>query len=326
VFNAKRTQVTIAAGGLLALLMALWVWWKFDQDLSAAALRAERGSTVVQTACGPIEYQAAGSGKPLLIVHGSGGGQDQGMVFAHKLAGRGVRVIAISRFGYLRTPMPTDGSPAAQADTNVCLLDALGIRTVAVLGASAGAPSATQMAIRHPDRVNGLILVVPIAYRPVLANEVASPPIPASVENLMFRVLDSDFLFWAALHLARNQVIKWVLATPPSLVANASPQERERVDAIIETILPVSRRAAGLRSDSVLGKHLPPYALDAIRCPTLVVSARDDGYGTFSRAQYVATKIAGAKFVGFERGGHLWVGHDDELQAEILELLGRSQN
>jgi len=81
------------------------------------------------------------------------------MAFARALTERGIRVIAMSRFGYLRTPMPADASAAAQADAHLCLLDALGIRRAAVMGGSAGAPSALQMAIRHPDRVSALILL-----------------------------------------------------------------------------------------------------------------------------------------------------------------------
>ena len=86
-------------------------------------------------------------------------------------------------------------------------------------------------------------------------------------------------------------------------------------------ILPVSSRAAGLRDDTRLGKGLRPYALETIRVPTLVVSARDDGFGTYAAAQYIASRIAGAKFVGFDDGGHLLVGHDAEVQAEVVMLL-----
>ena len=53
----------------------------------------------------------------------------------------------------------------------------------------------------------------------------------------------------------------------------------------------------------------------------LIISTRDDGYGTYASAQYTASRIAGAKFIGFEAGGHTWVGHDDEIQAEIVKLL-----
>jgi 2-hydroxy-6-oxonona-2,4-dienedioate hydrolase len=112
-------------------------WWRFDADIASARARIAEGSVVLQTRCGPIEYQDAGAGVPLLAVHGSGGGYDQGMAFAHLLTKQGIRVIAMSRFGYLRTPMPADASAAAQADAHVCLLDALGIPKAAVLGGSA---------------------------------------------------------------------------------------------------------------------------------------------------------------------------------------------
>ena len=137
----------------------------------------------------------------------------------------------------------------------------------------------------------------------------------------MMRLIGSDFLFWAALHIAREQVIKVVLATPPELLATASPSEQARVNTMLENILPVSARAQGLRSDTAVGKHLVAAPLGSIHLPTLIVSARDDRYGTYASAQYTASQIAGAKFVGFDEGGHTWVGHDDEVMAEIVMLL-----
>jgi pimeloyl-ACP methyl ester carboxylesterase len=104
-------------------------------------------------------------------------------------------------------------------------------------------------------------------------------------------------------------------------LAAASEPERARVNDLAERILPVSSRAAGLRDDTRLGKRLGPYALETIRVPTLVVSARDDGFGTYAAAQYTASRIAGAKFIGFDDGGHLLVGHDAAVQAEIAKLL-----
>jgi pimeloyl-ACP methyl ester carboxylesterase len=242
------------------------------------------------------------------------------MAFAGSLAQHGIRVIAMSRFGYLRTPMPVDASAAAQADAHVCLLDALGIDRAAVMGGSAGAPSALQLAIRHPDRVSALVLLVPLTYKPPTQSD-SAPPMPAWVEAAMMRLLGSDFLFWAAVQVARDQVIEVVLATPPALLAAASPQERARVIAMVDGILPVSDRAKGLRSDTAFGKHLVALPLEAIDVPTLVVSARDDRYGTFASAQYTAAGIAGAKFIGFDRGGHTWVGHNDDVMSEVVKLL-----
>jgi 2-hydroxy-6-oxonona-2,4-dienedioate hydrolase len=316
----SRARLLVSSLLVLAAAMVAAIWWRFDSDITAARSRAAKGGEIVATRCGPIEYQETGSGIPLLMVHGSGGGHDQGMAFAGNLAQRGVRVIAMSRFGYLRTPMPLNASAGAQADAHVCLLDALGIRQAAVLGGSAGAPSALQMAIDHPDRVSALVLLVPLTYKPPATTDSAAPLSPW-VEEIMMRMLGSDFLFWVALHVARDQVIKTVLATPPELLATASTQERARVNAMLNNILPVSARAVGLRSDTLASKSLQPSALELIRAPTLIISTRDDGYGTYASAQYTAGQIAGAKFLGFETGGHLWVGHDDEVQAEILKLL-----
>ena len=299
---------------------AFLIGWRFSGDLQRARAHAAQGSVLLQTRCGPIEVQEAGTGIPVLAVHGSGGGHDQGMAFAGALAQRGIRVIAMSRFGYLRTPMPADASAAAQADAHACLLDALGIQKAAVVGGSAGAPSALQMAIRHPDRVSALVLLVPLAYKPSTQADSAAP-MPAWVESTMMRLIGSDFLFWAALKVAREQVIKVVLATPPELLTSATSPERARVNAMVDNILPVSIRAEGLKSDTAVGKHLAPAPLESIRAPTLVISARDDRYGTYASAQYTASRISGAKFIGFNEGGHTWVGHDEEVMSEIVKLV-----
>ncbi len=311
------TKVFILGLALLATLGgAGYIEQRFSEDMAIRRTRAAMGSTMADTRCGPIEYQEQGLGAPLLMVHGSGGGHDQGMQFAKPFSRQGVRVIAMSRFGYLRTPIPEDASPAAQADAHVCLLDYLGIAKASVLGASAGAPSATQLAIRHPERVNGLILVVPIEYRPPTAPDQRRPSPLA--EELLLGVLKSDFVFWSALHLARDPIIEHLLATPPALVHAASAAERKRVDTMMANILPVSLRAEGLRNETVITTHLQPVALDAIRAPTLIISAKDDGYGTCDNAQYLAAHISNARLIGYDTGGHLLIGHSDDLEREIL--------
>ncbi len=316
----KRVMTVLAVVVAVVLVATLLIRSRFVQDLTIAAERAAQGSVVMATRCGPIEVQQAGDGIPLLMIHGSGGGHDQGMAWARPLVQQGVRVIAMSRFGYLRTPRPADASPQAQADAHVCLLDALGIPKAAVMGVSAGGPSAMQTAIRHPDRVSALVLIVPIAYKPGSVAD-SAPPVSDDKDALLLRLLGSDFLFWTGLQVARDPLIRHVLATPPEQVAAASEPERTRVNDLADRILPVSSRAAGLRDDTRLGKSLRPYALESIRVPTLVVSARDDGFGTYAAAQYTAGRIAGAKFMSFDSGGHLLVGHHEAVRAEIVQLL-----
>lgn len=326
---ASKQAMTRTRAIALALLTAFGlavaiIHSRFRSDLAHAAERAAQGSTVLATRCGPIEYQEAGHGIPLLMIHGSGGGHDQGMAFARPLAQHGIRVIAMSRFGYLRTPRPVDASPEAQADAHVCLLDALGIELAAVVGASAGAPSALQTAIRHPERVLALALIVPIAYKPQIIAD-SAPMVSDRTDALLLRLLGSDLLFWAGSQIAREQVLRYVLATRPELLATASKQERARVNAMIDSILPVSTRAAGLRDDTRLGKSLGPYALGEIHVPTLIISARDDGFGTHASAEYTASQITGATFVGFEDGGHLLIGHDEEMHDAIVKLIERAR-
>jgi pimeloyl-ACP methyl ester carboxylesterase len=322
---AMRRSMQIATFIALGLALAAGavIHARFRADLERAREHAAQGSRLVATRCGAIEVQEAGQGAPVLMVHGSGGGHDQGMDWARPLAAQGLRVIAMSRFGYLRTPRPDDASPQAQADAHACLLDALGLERAAVIGVSAGAASALELALRHPQRVAALVLVVPIVHKPGAVPD-SAPPVSDDEDAWLLRLLGSDALYWSALQVARDAVLRHVLATPPELVAAASEAERARVHAMAERVLPVSLRAAGLADDTRLGKRLGPAALESIRVPTLVVSARDDGFGTYAGAEYTASRIAGARFLGFERGGHLLVGHDEATRAAIVELLRRA--
>ena len=138
---------------------------------------------------------------------------------------------------------------------------------------------------------------------------------------MLMQLIGSDFVFWVALHVARDQVIKYVLATLPELVTNESQQEQARVIAMAEHILPVSIRAKGLHDDALLGMGLPSYPLESISAPTLIISARDDRFGTYASAQYTASQITGAKFIGYDKGGHVLVGHEKNIRAEIMKLL-----
>jgi hypothetical protein len=78
-----RPPVAVAGAlGLILGIAALFVWLRFDRDIKQARARVAHGRLLIETRCGPVEYQEAGTGVPLLAVHGSGGGYDQGMAFA----------------------------------------------------------------------------------------------------------------------------------------------------------------------------------------------------------------------------------------------------
>ncbi len=199
-------------------------------------------------------------------------------------------------------------------------MDALGIQRAAVFGGSAGAPSATQLAIAYPERVSALALVAPLAFKPATVADSAQP-MPPWVGTLLGKLFASDFLLWVGLRVAPKQMIQYVLGTPPELVEAASAQERERVAAVLAGILPLSPRQQGIAGDMAVAAGLVSYPLERIRSPTLIMAARDDGFGTYANAQYTASRIAGAKFIGFANGGHALVGHNDEVISGITQLV-----
>jgi pimeloyl-ACP methyl ester carboxylesterase len=171
--------------------------------------------------------------------------------------------------------------------------------------------------------VTALALAVPVAPAPDPAQ---TEPTSVADDSTLLRLLGSDFVFWSALKLARGAVFRYVLATPPELVAAATAAEQGRVNALANQVLPVSQRAAGLRDDTGLGRRLPPMALETIRVPTLIASVRDDGFGTFERSRYTASRIPGARFVGFDSGGHLLVGRQGALRTAVAEWLAQTAN
>ena len=289
---------------------------EFRRDMQQQVARIAIGSTMVSTRCGQVEVAESGSGPPLLVVHGSGGGFDQGSTIGADYAARGWRVIAPSRFGYLRTPYPADPSPQAQADQFACLLDALGITDAAVMGVSAGAISALEFAVRHPQRTRALILIVPAVYRPD-----PTPPMPVWAERLLLAIVGADFPMWFVSRFAPDVARRLVLATPPSEYAAASDDEKRRADTVLAQILPISARKQGLLNDTRLATRAARADLEAVRAPTLVVSARDDGYGTYEAARYSAAHIRSARFIGFDRGGHALLGRQAEVVAAVESLL-----
>src|SRR6266542_2035612 len=314
-----RRAVAIVIGLLVFGLSGL-AYLSYRRDIHRARERVSTGSQIVQTPCGPIEYALAGDGPPVLVVHGAGGGYDQGLEIGEPLVNSGFRVIAMSRFGYLRTPLPGDASASAQADAHACLLDALKISRAAVVGASAGAPSSMQFALRYPGRCSVMILLVPAAYAP---RPGGAPPVktPAGTEFLFDTALKSDFLFWAATRLARSTMTKAILATPPTLLENASADEQARIGKVLESILPVSPRRLGLLNDAAVTSSLQRYELERIAIPTLVVSAADDLFGTFDGARYTAEHVPRARFIGYPTGGHLLVGRQKEVTSEMAAFL-----
>jgi pimeloyl-ACP methyl ester carboxylesterase len=304
----------LTSGALLGIGFSIG---SYTETLTASKLRVSQNSTVIKTKLGKLEYAIAGSGKPLLMIHGTGGGFDQGLRFAHRLIEKGKQVIAPSRFGYLQSDFPIDPSPENQADNLVELLDRLGIEKLPVVGGSAGALPAVHLALRHPGRCSQLILLVPAA------NLTNRDPVEftAFEQFLVGRLLTSDFWFWATTKLAPSQMIKTLLATNPLLLEEVGPEERQRAEIILRELQPISQRTKGMHNDALYAGSAATIDLASIRPPMLIVSTEDDLFGTAETARTIAARVPAARLVIYPSGGHIWLGHDEDVANEIMQFI-----
>jgi pimeloyl-ACP methyl ester carboxylesterase len=315
----QRRQLLLLSLAAAALVSAGVATSAYTQHIRAARARVRGRSRVFESRFGDMEYAEAGEGPPCVMIHGTGGGFDQGLAFARRLSTAGWRVIAPSRFGYLRSVNPSDPSLHNQALAVVDLMDHLGIERAPILGGSAGALTALQFAIDHPGRCSALAAVVPASHVPG-----RPPPRPNAVGAAIMKYgLRSDFLFWLALALAPDAMTRSLLATDPRLVHAAAPEEQARVRAILDAIQPVSLRAGGFVNDAAQAGAPQPMPLERISAPTLAISCEDDLFGTAAAARHIAASVRGAELVIYPEGGHVWVGHDHELWSRIDSFLRR---
>ncbi len=309
----------------VATTLALAVYLAYLNDMAAARERISTAQ-VINTAIGPIQYADVGHGTPVVLaIHGAGGGFDQGLFTAKGALGDDMednyRIIAPSRFGYLGTPMPSDGdaSPAAAADAHAALLDALGIHDkVVVMGTSAGALSSMQFAIKYPERVSALVLEVPDSWKPPITDGSETTEQLMANDFIMNTVLKSDFIMWTFTKVAKDQMVSFLGATP-ELQKTMTPNEQKQVDELMTMIFPVSERRAGIINEGINHQKLERYPLESIHAPTLVIDAKD--VSTFPGSKYTAENIPNAKLVAFETGGHMLIGHGEDTRAAIKDFL-----
>jgi pimeloyl-ACP methyl ester carboxylesterase len=303
---------------LLAALAvgAIATYIPFARDMRATRERLAAGSQVITTLHGPIEYTTWGEGPAVLVIHGAGGGYDQGVAIARAFGGDGFQWISPSRFGYLRTPLPADASTAAQADAFAELLDALNVERVAILAFSGGVPPALQFAERYPERTSALVLASGAPYTPLTATE-QKLPVPIWVYQALF---SSNFPYWVLQKVARSS-LEPMFDITPALRASVTPEEQPFVDSMIDAFQPVTARSDGVRNEGAAVDPTARYRVEAITVPTLVVHARDDHLNPFHFGEYTAQHIPGAEFLPLATGGHLLLGHHAEVRAKVNPFL-----
>jgi pimeloyl-ACP methyl ester carboxylesterase len=139
-------------------------------------------------------------------------------------------------------------------------------------------------------------------------------------EPLARRLFRSDLLFWLMTTVFRPGLGS-TMGVPEKF--KLTPEFEADIAEVMATILPVKPRCAGALFDMFVSNPdiNSGYPLEAIAAPVLTVSAVDDPLALYPNAQAMAARIPGARLVTIESGGHMLLGHKDEVSAEITAFL-----
>lgn len=277
---------------------------------------------LVQTSRGTVEYASEAAGPAVLALHGAMGGWDQSLLLARTIGTPGCRTIALSRPGYLGTPLEVGRSPEEQSDLYAETLDALGVVSAAVVAISGGGPSAIHFALRHPSRCWGLVLVSTCGTRiggrlpPMFHVLMLLQHWPALLEFSARRMASADLNQRASRSISDPELRAQTLADPV-----AGPLFRSLLQS---TTSEMARRIPGTRNDVAVTRSRE-YPLEEVRVPTLVVHGTHDRVVPFDpHARLLAARIKGAKLLAVKGGDHASIfTHCRLVRTTVGAFLGR---
>lgn len=260
----------------------------------------------VEVAGATISYREAGTGTPLLLLHGIGSASGSWQAQLARLSDD-FRVIAWDAPGYGgSTPLPEDAPVAADyAAALLGFLDAIGIGTCHLVGHSLGAMMAAAFTARWPDRVDRLVLASTAGGY----GTAATGPYPAAIEA---RLHDVETLGSEGLAAKR---------APGLLSDSASPEDLSRVRQAMSEIKPAGYRQATLMLAQ--GDILADAA--RISRPTVVISGSADRVTPEDLNRRVAETVAGAGYRSIPGAAHaVYVEHSAAFNDAVLQFLKAS--
>lgn len=305
----------LAGTGVFLLLVTVVVSALALGEASHRSEVLKNQSSVAATRHGEIEYAEWGEGPAVLVVHGAGGGFDQGQLLVEAFGGEGFHWISVSRFGYLRSALPDNASTSAQAEAFADLLDDLEIQQVSILAMSGGAPPALQFAKIYPERTERVALLSSAPFTP-FTPRVETRPMPSRFYAALF---GNDIVYWVLSKIARKQ-LETAFDARTDLMATSSV-EVDFVDELIDGFPPASKRAKGMLNEVSAVSEDAQYDIEAIRAPLLVIHAHDDRINPIAIGESISQRATNSQFISFNRGGHLLLTHHAQVRARLQEFL-----
>lgn len=226
-----------------------------------------------------LYYEEYGEGSQcIVLIHGILMDSMMNRPIARLLAQKGYRVILVDMLGHGQSDKPRDITFLRMdhyADHVVMLLDYLKIDAALIGGASLGAGVSLQAAIRHPERVRGLLLEMPVLEHAAVGVTLVLAPI-------MLGTLFGGKLVGAATKLL-GKLPKPKNETITSLM-NGLSHSPEAISAVLSGVL--------------VGPVAPSIdARKKIRVPTAIISHMGDALHPFADGERLSKQIPGAEFI-----------------------------
>lgn len=266
-------------------------------------------SQIAQISKGPIEYAFHGEGPTILSIHGGPGGYDQGLMLAEPFRTAGFRILAVSRPGYLRTPLEVGKMWYEQADVYAELLDKLGLDKVFLIHASAGGPSGYTFANNYSNRVLAQIAIDSVCMKYEIKI--------TKTEEVIYL---SKFGMWLTNFITEHLpkvAIKQMVETEGSL---DHPDVEKKVSEILKDPIKMAffkgliktmgatrfaERKAGTDNDIQTFKEIDKLELSNITCPTLIMHGDHDKDVVPEHAEYAHKSIPNSELHWILNATHL---------------------
>ncbi|MGZ8447841.1 MAG: alpha/beta fold hydrolase [Candidatus Deferrimicrobiaceae bacterium] len=251
-------------------------------------------------------YEEHGSGFPVLMINGLGSDH---LEWLHQLPAfeARFRVVVFDNRGTGRSGVPPGPyTTERMADDAAVLLGVLGIPRAHVLGVSLGGMIAQEVALRHPDQVDRLVLG---CTGP--GGELSVRPVPAAM---------------AAFAVAKGEDPEAELRRMlPFLYTDACIRERpEEIEGFVRRRLDHPTSPEGyLAQLSAAVTHDASSRLEKIRARTLVITGDADRLVNWENSLRLAGRIPGARLVVLPGAPHrLFAETADAFNKEVLRFLG----